>query len=99
MSKKRTLLESMLEALDPQHQSATAETTDSFTIKQPAGTRDEVKSAAVRLGVPFRDLARACFEEGLSKVRAECAKADLREARKSREAKMPSPKDSVDLCS
>lgn len=72
-------MESLEETLNPGDTSA--EKPDMFSIKQPPGTRDRVKAMAQRLNMPFRDLARACFEHGLIEFDTEFQKASKRAER------------------
>ena len=83
MPRTRTELTRIIESLDDHLNPSTtdAEKPDSFTIKQPPGTRERVKEMAAHLKVPFRDLAKACFEHGLAEVEAAYQKAAKRAAR------------------
>ena len=44
---------------------------ETVTIKQPEGTRKQLKTIAETAGVPFRDVAKACFEHGFAVLQKE----------------------------
>ena len=97
MPRTRTELTRIIESLDYHLNPSTTNTEkpDSFTIKQPPGTRERVKELAAHLKVPFRDLAKACFEHGLVEVEAAYQKAAKRAARLADDQPMLEPTDTV----
>lgn len=97
MARPRTDLTRMIETL---HQSINPATPnhdkpDTFTIKQPHGTRERVKSMAKQMKVPLRDLIRACFEHGLAELEAEFQRAAKRAAREAAQKQNAASREST----